>query len=126
MKKIKREDLYPLELLRLLYQETVWPSPIPDKPSRGWNAESIRLLMVGVFEHATSRKCIVAANTRLDNARSRNRLESVAITLKILRRIHSTWIIGGDGGGGTLGNFLAGAFDLSPTQEAYLAIEGSG
>ncbi|KAI6084675.1 endonuclease/exonuclease/phosphatase family protein [Hypoxylon rubiginosum] len=113
--------LYPVKLFKLLHQETRWLSPTPDRPSKGWDAGSIRLLTVGVFEHRATRKRLVAANTHLDNAGSKSRFESVAIILETLKRVHSEW-----SGGSTLGLFLAGDFNSFPTQEAYQAVNNSG
>ncbi|KAI1412372.1 endonuclease/exonuclease/phosphatase family protein [Hypoxylon sp. FL1857] len=122
--KRKREYnpiLYPVKLFELLHRETIWLSPTPDRPSKGWDARSIRFLTVGVFKHIPSRKRLVAANTHLDDAGSKSRAESVAIILKTLRRVHSEWLRGSE-----LGLFLAGDFNSFPNQEAYQAVIDSG
>lgn len=122
--------LYPAGTFRVVHNETVWLSPTPDRPSKGWDAGSVRLLTVGVFEHAATGRRLVAANTHLDNAGPRSRRESVPIILRTLDRVRAEWAPGGgDGGGGangTLPVFLAGDFNSSPAQEAYLAMKESG
>jgi endonuclease/exonuclease/phosphatase family metal-dependent hydrolase len=115
--------IYPVQLFKLLHQETIWLSPTPDKPSKGWDAGSIRLLTVGVFEHRGTKRKVVAANTHLDNAGSKSRLESVAIILQTLQRVHTKW---SGGSNETLGIFLAGDFNSFTTQEAYVAMKESG
>ena len=112
--------LYPLNLFKLLHNETVWLSPTPDRPSKGWDAWSIRLLTVGVFEHRNTGRRVVAANTHLDNVGTKSRLESVAIILKTLKRVRGEWA-----GNKTLGVFLAGDFNSRTTQEAYMAMKES-
>jgi endonuclease/exonuclease/phosphatase family metal-dependent hydrolase len=113
--------LYPVKLFKLLHEEKVWLSPTPDRPSKGWDASSIRILTVGVFEHIGSSRRLIAANTHLDDAGSKSRKESVGVILRTLKRIHSEWAQDGE-----LAIFLAGDFNSIPTQEAYLAIKESG
>ncbi len=112
--------IYPLHLFRLLHNETVWLSPTPDKPSKGWDAGCIRLLTVGVFEHRKTGRRVVAANTHLDHVGTKSRLESVAIILKTLKRVRDEWA-----GNTALGVFLAGDFNSRKTQEAYKAMKES-
>jgi len=113
--------LYPVDAFDLLHVETVWLSPTPNRPSKGWDAGSIRILTVGVFEHKLSQQRVIASNTHLDNSGARSRLESIAIILRTLRRIESEW-----GRDGQVGIFLAGDFNSFPTQAAYQAMESAG
>lgn len=76
---------------------------------------------MGVFEHVETKQKVLAANTHLDNEGSKSRLESVGITIRTLKRVHSAW-----SGGGKLGIFSAGDFNSSTTQKAYLAMKDSG
>jgi len=115
--------IYPVQLLELLHHETVWLSPTPEKPSKGWDAGSIRLLTVGVFEHRRTKRRVLAANTHLDNAGSESRRESVAIILRTLQRVHGKWAAGSNE---TLGIVLVGDFNSFTTQEAYVAMRESG
>jgi len=95
--------------------KTVWLSPTPDVPSKGWDAGSIRILTIGQFIHkATSRK-VLAMCTHLDNAGSTSRLNSAKI---ITDRINLYT--------GVANNtkpyiplILGGDFNSAPSQEAY-------
>ncbi|KAF2096773.1 hypothetical protein NA57DRAFT_67381 [Rhizodiscina lignyota] len=113
--------LYPIQTFRLLHNETVWLSPTPDRPSKGWDAGSIRILTLAVFEHRRTRQRVLAANTHLDNAAAKSRKESVRIILETLRRIHE-WL----SPRGKLPIFLTGDFNSLPTDEAYLEMKRSG
>ncbi|KAK1830630.1 putative endonuclease exonuclease phosphatase [Podospora conica] len=117
--------IYPVQHFELLHHETVWLSPTPDKPSKGWDAGSIRLLTVAVLEHRGTRRRVLAASTHLDNAGSESRRESVAIILRTLRRVHAKWEAAA-GGNETLGIVLAGDFNSFTTQEAYVAMREDG
>ncbi|KAK3313614.1 endonuclease/exonuclease/phosphatase [Apodospora peruviana] len=111
--------IYPVRQFNLLHNETVWLSETPDVPSKGWDADSIRILTVGVFEHRQTLRKVVVANTHLDNAGQRSRVESVSLILKTLKRVHADWA-GGDG------VFLTGDFNSMPNGEAYLAMKQDG
>ncbi|EOO00312.1 putative endonuclease exonuclease phosphatase family protein [Phaeoacremonium minimum UCRPA7] len=114
--------LYPVKLFKLLHYEPVWLSPTPDRPSKGWDAGSIRILTVGVFEHIQTKQRLVASNTHLDNAGSKSREESIKIILSTLKRVHEDW----SRDTARIGIFLAGDFNSFTTQEAYIAIKASG
>ncbi|ETS85583.1 hypothetical protein PFICI_03608 [Pestalotiopsis fici W106-1] len=113
--------IYPIQTYDLLHNETIWLSPTPDKPSKGWGAGSIRILTVGVFEHKQTKRRHIAANTHLDNESSESRFESVKIILATLRRVHEQW-----SQGQPLGVFLTGDFNSFPDQEAYLSLRDDG
>ena len=78
--------LYRPKIFELLQRDYVWLSQTPDKPSKGWDAGSIRILTIGVFRHLRTGQKIVAMSTHLDERGPRSRLESAKI---ILRRIIS-------------------------------------
>jgi endonuclease/exonuclease/phosphatase family metal-dependent hydrolase len=112
--------LYPAKLFRMLHFETVWLSPTPEKPSKGWDAGSIRILTVAVLEHKPTGQRVLASTTHLDNAGSESRAHSVAIILSTLKRKQETW-----SRSGALPVFLAGDFNSFPDQEAYLGMSHS-
>ncbi|KAH6654488.1 Endonuclease/exonuclease/phosphatase [Truncatella angustata] len=114
--------IYQVKTFVLLHSETVWLSPTPDEPGKGWDAGSIRILTVGVFEHKQTGRRLVAANTHLDNKGSKSRLESVKIILSTLRRIHQAWSRPQQ----KLAVFLTGDFNSFPDQEAYVAMRDDG
>ena len=107
----------------LLDSSTVWLSESPSKPSKGWDAASIRTLTVGVFRHNVSRKIVLAMNTHLDDQGSKAREEGANIILKVLRQ----WVIRGRRFD-INGAFLAGDLNSQEGEEAYEVFnkEGSG
>jgi len=111
---------YPVNIFHPLHWETVWLSPTPDRPSKGWDASSIRILTVAVFEHKSSGQRILASTTHLDNDGSKSREESVGVILNTLKRIHDAW-----GRNCSLPTFLTGDFNSFPNQDAYLALAQS-
>ncbi|KAK7934899.1 Endonuclease/exonuclease/phosphatase [Apiospora marii] len=114
--------LYRPTALRLLYNETKWLSPTPDKPSYGWGAGSRRVVTIGVFEHVGTGRRFVAANTHLDNVSSRARSEGVKVALDRIRAVRREY--------GTeeasLPVSLAGDFNSEPGQDAYATVTESG
>ncbi|KAK3323727.1 endonuclease/exonuclease/phosphatase family protein [Cercophora scortea] len=116
--------IYPIGNFDLLHAETVWLSPTPDKPSKGWDAGSIRILTIGVFRHKATQQTIIATNTHLDNAGTKSRLESVGIILDRLQRAQKQWSTGN--GTSSVPMFLTGDFNSLTTQEAYQAMVASG
>ncbi|KAK3699025.1 hypothetical protein LTR37_016629 [Vermiconidia calcicola] len=123
--------LYPSHLFKLLHFENCWLSPTPDKPSKGWDAGSERILTTGVFEHKETKKRLAVFNTHLDNAGSEAREKSVAIILAVIERVCSDWAqddyrASVNGVKKTLNYILSGDFNSFPTQEAYKAVVASG
>jgi endonuclease/exonuclease/phosphatase family metal-dependent hydrolase len=112
--------IYPVKIFRLIQSETVWLSPTPDKPSKGWDAGSIRILTVAVLEHKSTGQRVLASATHLDNAGPISRKNSVGIILDTLKRVHKDWAIDD-----ILPIFLAGDFNSFPDQEAYLRMAAS-
>ncbi|KAJ4344181.1 nuclear protein localization protein 4 [Ascochyta clinopodiicola] len=104
----------------LLHSETIWLSPTPEKPSKGWDAGSIRILTVAVLKHKSSKRRILACATHLDNEGSKSRENSVTIILDTLKRVHKQW-----SNDSTLPIVLAGDFNSFTDQEAYLGMAQS-
>ena len=114
--------LYPT-IFRLLHSDVVWLSPTPDRPSKGWDAGSIRIVSIAVLECKATGQRVLASSTHLDNAGPESRKHSVRIILETLKRVEKEWTKDGDGG---LPVFLAGDFNSFPDQEAYLLMKESG
>lgn len=112
--------IYPINVFSVLHSETVWLSPTPHKPSKGWDAGSIRILTVAVLEHKCSKQKVLASATHLDNAGSESRKYSVNIILKTLKRIHKEWAHNS-----ALPIVLAGDFNSFINEEAYLGMAHS-
>lgn len=105
----------------LRHWETVWLSETPSRPSKSWDAASIRIVTMGVFTHQTSRCTLLAANTHLDDQGSRSRLEASRI---IRSKIHSYQQ--DKFGPPIAGTFLAGDLNSQEDEEAYSDLTGSG
>jgi endonuclease/exonuclease/phosphatase family metal-dependent hydrolase len=106
--------IYPISIFHLLHSETVWLSPTPNKPSKGWDAGSIRIITVAVLECKATGQRILASSTHLDNSGSESRKHSVGIILETLKRVETAYAQDE-----SLPIFLAGDFNSFPTQEAY-------
>ncbi|KAK3062507.1 hypothetical protein LTS18_003926 [Coniosporium uncinatum] len=124
--------LYPVRIFNLLHFENIWLSPTPQKPSKGWDAGSERILTTGVFEHKASKQRIAVFNTHLDNAGSEARAKSVEIILNFIEQIRTQWAPKYETGSHEpssgchkLNYILTGDFNSFPTQEAYMAIAAS-
>lgn len=113
--------LYQPYIWKLQSYETVWLSETPDRPSKSWDAASIRILTIGVFQHCHSKKTVVAMNTHLDDQGSKSRIESAKI---ILERV-SDFMTNPDRSTAPP-IFLAGDFNSEPDQEAYEAVTSEG
>ncbi|KAK6348178.1 hypothetical protein TWF718_005991 [Orbilia javanica] len=111
----------------ILYQPTIftpqtnnttWLSPTPDKPSKGWDAASIRIITHGIFKHIPSSREIVFMSTHLDDQGSQSRFHAAGMIIKIASEYEERG----------LPVVLAGDFNSEITQEAYkrLAEEDSG
>jgi endonuclease/exonuclease/phosphatase family metal-dependent hydrolase len=106
--------LYRPSVWELVFNKNIWLSETPDKPSKGWDAASIRILTIGIFKHRESGHKILALNTHLDDQGSRSRFEAakmiVSAAMTYSRLIwHDEVLL----------YFVAGDFNSEPSQEAY-------
>lgn len=113
--------LYQPSIWQLQSYETVWLSKTPDRPSKSWDAASIRILTIGEFQHRHSKKTVIAMNTHLDDQGSQSRLEAAKI---ILERVFHFMTKPDRSTAPPI--FLAGDFNSEPDQEAYEAITSQG
>ncbi|KAI4274497.1 MAG: hypothetical protein LQ337_003887 [Flavoplaca oasis] len=109
--------IYRVKLFDLLHFQNLWLSPTPDRPSKGWDAGSVRILTVGVFRSKSTGQTIIACCTHLDNVGTESRKHSIPILLKTIQDLRSQW----DGAA----VFLAGDFNSQTNQEAYLDMAAS-
>ena len=112
--------LYQPAVWMLQSHKSVWLSETPDRPSKSWDAASIRVLTIGLFQHRESKKMVVAMNTHLDDQGRESRLKAANIILQQIVLFSEQ-----AKGQGTLPVFLAGDFNSEPDQEAYKAINSS-
>ncbi|RHZ63078.1 endonuclease/exonuclease/phosphatase family protein [Aspergillus thermomutatus] len=95
---------YQPSVWQLHHWESVWLSETPNKPSKGWDAASTRILTIGVFTHNMTRHTVLAMNTHLDDQGSRSRFEAAKIILQKIDEYRS-----GEFGDSIAGVFLAGS-----------------
>lgn len=110
--------LYRTGTLRLLYRETRWLSPTPDRPSRGWGAGSRRVVTIAVLEQAGSWARFMVANTHLDNASAQARTEGAKVVLERIRAVQEMW--------GQMGVVLMGDFNSGPGSDGHKVLADSG
>ncbi|EFR04753.1 endonuclease/exonuclease/phosphatase [Nannizzia gypsea CBS 118893] len=97
---------------KLQEKETVWLSETPSVPSKGWDAASIRIVTIGVFNHLATNTTLLAMNTHLDDQGSKSRHESAKLILSLIGKYLARHPE-------IKGNFLAGDFNSDEGQEAY-------
>lgn len=105
----------------LQHWETVWLSKTPSKPSKSWDAASIRIVTIGVFTRRTSGNTVLAMSTHLDDQGSRSRLEAAHIIRAKIREYQQ-----GEFSSLISGVFLAGDLNSQEDEEAYSDLTGSG
>ncbi|KAL8993721.1 MAG: hypothetical protein Q9169_006140, partial [Polycauliona sp. 2 TL-2023] len=113
--------IYPLRLFSLLYSRTIWLSPTPSLPSKGWDAGCERILTMGVFKSKVTGQVVIACNTHLDNIGSVSRKESVGVICHMMRELSCGW--DNDGGAAM---FLAGDFNSREDEDAYICMVKEG
>jgi endonuclease/exonuclease/phosphatase family metal-dependent hydrolase len=106
--------IYRPEIWHLRHWETVWLSETPEKPSKSWDAASIRIVTIGVFGHRVTGHTVLVLNTHLDDQGIQSRSEAARI---ILRKIDE--YLDGSYPGTISGVILTGDFNSQDTQEAY-------
>lgn len=77
---------YRPSVYHLQYWETVWLSPTPTEPSKGWDAGSVRILTVAVLLHRQSGKTLLVLNTHLDDRGSTAREKGAQIILATINK----------------------------------------
>jgi endonuclease/exonuclease/phosphatase family metal-dependent hydrolase len=100
---------------------TVWLSETPDRPGKGWDAASIRIVTIGHFKHKGSGNRIVGMCTHLDDQGSKSREESAKQILNLIQSETSAK----SGSSDRLPVFLAGDLNSEPSGKAYQLLNGS-
>lgn len=99
---------------------TVWLSPTPETPGRGWDAGSIRIVTVGVFRHVASGKRVVGLCTHFDNAGEVSRRKSAKMIEGVVGKV-----TGAGGTGDTVPVWVAGDLNSEMQGEAYRILNGA-
>ena len=87
---------YRSDVWELKYSKTIWLSQTPDKPSKGWDAASIRIVTIGQFTDKQSLKSIVVLNTHLDDQGAESRYRSAEKILQLVSAFGSPVFVTGD------------------------------
>ena len=106
--------IYCKHVFTLEHSKTFWLSESPDRPSKGWDAASVRLVTLAVFQHRESRERVVVMNTHLDDQGSIARRESARLIIEEARSWTSSqrWP-------SSLPVLLAGDMNSTEDEEAY-------
>jgi len=99
---------------KLLEFRTIWLSETPEKPSKGWDAASTRILTIGVLKHLKSKQKLIAMNTHLDDQGTLARQNAAKLILKHIKLYRTKYA------GTHL--FLAGDFNSKIDGEAYMVV----
>ena len=108
--------------------QTIWLSPTPEKPSKGWDASNKRILTSVLLRHWETGQSVLALNTHLDDQGIQSRLESAKIIVAHIatqleqhrssqqqRQQQQEPLC-------KLPVILAGDFNSTPDEEAYLLL----
>ncbi|KAF9169459.1 hypothetical protein BGX20_010297 [Mortierella sp. AD010] len=109
--------------------QTIWLSPTPDKPSKGWDASNKRILTSALLRHWKTSQSVLALNTHLDDQGTQSRHKSAKIILAHIaaqleqhRTNEQQQQQQQQGQLCKLPIFLAGDFNSTPDEEAYLLL----
>ncbi|KAF9329215.1 hypothetical protein BG006_007668 [Podila minutissima] len=108
--------------------QTIWLSPTPEKPSKGWDASNKRILTSVLLRHWETGQSVLALNTHLDDQGIQSRLESAKIivahiaTQQEQHRSNQQRQQQQQEPLCKLPIFLAGDFNSTPDEEAYLLL----
>jgi endonuclease/exonuclease/phosphatase family metal-dependent hydrolase len=109
--------IYRPQIWELESYQTIWLSPTPSVPGKGWDAASIRILTLGRFKHRESGVIVLGLNTHLDDQGTISRRESAKLILKTID--HEARECMDTLGTKILPVFLAGDLNSEPDDDAY-------
>ncbi|CAG7854682.1 SubName: Full=Related to endonuclease/exonuclease/phosphatase family protein-Penicillium marneffei {ECO:0000313/EMBL:CCA66416.1} [Serendipita indica DSM 11827] len=108
--------LYRKGTYELLDFTTVWLSPTPDRPSKGWDAPYWnRILTIGEFKHRKTGRQLVVMNTHLDDQGVVARQKSAELIVNRTNTLLDTKKYAGV--------LLMGDFNSEASEDAYKTIE---
>lgn len=80
---------YKHEKYMLLQQSTFWLSPMPDTPSKGWDAALNRVCTYGLFKNKKTKQQVWVFNTHFDHIGKTARLESAKLIIKKINELNT-------------------------------------
>lgn len=113
--------VYQPRIWKLKEWKTVWLSETPEKPGKGWDAASVRIVTVGRWRHRESGKSVVGMCTHFDDQGVKSRRESAKLVLQVVDEATR------DKTNTTTDRvpvFLAGDLNSEPNEEAYQILNG--
>jgi endonuclease/exonuclease/phosphatase family metal-dependent hydrolase len=110
--------LYRSDVWKLRGWDTIWLSPTPEVPSKGWDAASVRIATIAHFDHVQTGRTVVIATTHLDDQGAVSRKQSAELLREIFR--YETFFSGASAA------ILAGDFNSPPGDEAYKIMTAPG
>ncbi|KAG0017182.1 hypothetical protein BGZ81_010862 [Podila clonocystis] len=108
--------------------QTIWLSPTPEKPSKGWDASNKRILTSVLLQHCETEQSVLALNTHLDDQGTQSRLESAKMIVAHVATQHEKYQLNQQQRQQQqeplckLPIVLAGDFNSTPDEEAYLLL----
>ncbi len=93
---------------------TLWLSPSPGKPSKGWDADLPRIVTFGKFRSVVTDKELFVFNTHFDHIGDTARIESAKLILKTIQKIAQNEPV-----------ILTGDFNSSEQKEPYKILTSS-
>ncbi|KAI9737650.1 MAG: hypothetical protein M1818_005654 [Claussenomyces sp. TS43310] len=106
---------YRASIWSLVDWSTVWLSETPDRPSRGWDAASTRIMTIAEFKHRETHQTVVIMNTHLDDQGASARAESARLILRYVGKLEQ----GDEDSIRPRPVILAGDFNSPPEDVAY-------
>lgn len=100
--------------------KTVWLSETPEKPGKGWDAASVRIVTVGTFQHRATGERVVGMSTHFDDQGEKSRTESAKLILKVVEEATT------GNSSSPLPVFLAGDLNSEMSGSAYQILNGKG
>lgn len=113
--------IYQPRIWKLKEWKTVWLSETPEKPGKGWDAASVRIVTVGRWRHRGSGKSVVGMCTHFDDQGVKSRRESAKLVLQVVDEATR------DKTNTTTDRvpvFVAGDLNSEPNEEAYQILNG--
>lgn len=80
---------YSTEKYKVLQHKTLWLSPTPEKPSKGWDAAYNRVCTYGLFQEIKTGKRMWVFNTHFDHVGDIARMESAKLILNKISEVNT-------------------------------------
>ncbi|KAF2203047.1 endonuclease/exonuclease/phosphatase [Delitschia confertaspora ATCC 74209] len=113
--------IYCADAWKLVTWRTIWLSQTPDRPSKGWDAASIRIMTLGVWRHWKSDRRVMGCNTHLDDQGEWARTAGAKLIVETIQDYMS-----GMSAEDPLPVFLGGDLNSGRSGHAYRVLTGQG